>query len=214
MYDRKFESKTLNFEPSGALWQASLVMRDRETGSWWSIMKGEAIGGEFEGKALTELPLGEKVQWGHWSASHPQTLVLSVEGRQHVERNPYDEYFDSADPFRGFDPVDSRLPAKEPIFAFKFGGKAYAAPFRTIIGGRVVSVAGGARVLLHRTADAPLLRSTRAFQIVGEFAADAADLEAAAENPDRYPEILTPLAGFDTYWYTWSGVNPQVVIVD
>ena len=28
---------------------ASLVMRDRETDSWWSIMTSDAIGGELDG---------------------------------------------------------------------------------------------------------------------------------------------------------------------
>ena len=42
----------LNFEASGALLDASLVMRDRETDSWWSIMTSDAIGGDLGVAAL------------------------------------------------------------------------------------------------------------------------------------------------------------------
>ena len=56
MYDRELGDRLLSFEASGALWQASLVMRDRETDSWWSIMTSEAIGGELDGADLVELP--------------------------------------------------------------------------------------------------------------------------------------------------------------
>ena len=83
VYGRKHGDQELNFEASGALLDASLVMRDRETDSWWSIMTSDAIGGELEGDELEELPLGEKSTWKDWVARHPQTLVLSVEGREH-----------------------------------------------------------------------------------------------------------------------------------
>ena len=39
-------------------------MRDRETDSWWSIMTGEAIGGELQGAPLDELTNWEKARWG------------------------------------------------------------------------------------------------------------------------------------------------------
>ena len=78
---------------------ASLVMRDRETDSWWSIMTSDAIGGELDGTDLVELPRGEKVTWKDWRGRHPGTLVLSVEGEEHVENNPYDNYFTSESTF-------------------------------------------------------------------------------------------------------------------
>ena len=71
MYDRKIANRELSFEASGALKKATLVMRDRETDSWWSIMTSNAIGGELEGAELVELPVGEKTTWGAWRARHP-----------------------------------------------------------------------------------------------------------------------------------------------
>ena len=114
VYDRSINSQTLNFEASGALLSASLVMRDRETDSWWSIMSSKAIGGELDGVQLTELPVGEKVTWRNWSARHPATLVLSVDGVEHVDSNPYDNYFASEQTFRDLEIEDQRLEPGEP----------------------------------------------------------------------------------------------------
>ncbi len=75
MYDREYGDRELNFEASGALWQASLVMRDRETDSWWSIMTSAAIGGELDGTDLVELPYGEKTTWGKWRKRYPDTAT-------------------------------------------------------------------------------------------------------------------------------------------
>ncbi len=63
--------------------KASLVMRDRETDSWWSIMTSSAIGGALQGTELDELPIGEKTTWADWRRRYPATLVLSVDGGQH-----------------------------------------------------------------------------------------------------------------------------------
>ena len=64
VYGRKVGERELNFEASGALMSASLVMRDRETDSWWSIMTSDAIGGQLDGADLEELPYGEKIDLG------------------------------------------------------------------------------------------------------------------------------------------------------
>lgn len=47
-YDRRAGERTLTFEPAGAG-----RMRDRETGSSWSLETGEAIGGPLQGERLT-----------------------------------------------------------------------------------------------------------------------------------------------------------------
>jgi hypothetical protein len=54
---------------------SALVMQDKETDSYWSIMTGDS---------LAELPLGVKSQWKDWVASHPDTVVLSVEGADEI----------------------------------------------------------------------------------------------------------------------------------
>lgn len=212
VYDRRFDDRVLTFEASGALESASLVMRDRETDSWWSIMSGRAIGGALAGRRLEELPVAVKTTWRDWRRAHPDTQVLSVDGRQHVESSSYDDYFTSDRTFRSLEVADHRLDAKEPIFAFRLGGRSYAVPHAAVEGGRRFTLDKDRAVLLYRAPGAPLRSSTRAFLV----AADAAG-EVAAEDLLTAPAgdiSAEPLAGFDTYWYTWIATNSATRLLD
>ena len=62
------------------------------------MIKGKAIAGELEGDDLVELPVSEKMQWRNWNAKHPDTLVLSVLGREDA-RNSYHDHFVDTDRF-------------------------------------------------------------------------------------------------------------------
>lgn len=201
---RDGETRELTFEASGALLDASLVMRDRETDSWWSIMTSDAIGGSLEGAELQELPVSEKTTWGDWKRGHPDTVVLSVEGVEHVERNPYETYFTSEGTFRDLEIDDDRLAPKEPIFAFWLDGRPWAVPHAAIEGGaafRLSSGDGGRErwVAFHRAPGAAVYASSRGWALDGEVR------EVGPEPPPG----AEPLEGFDTYWYTWVSVNEE-----
>jgi hypothetical protein len=193
---------------------ASLVMRDRETDSWWSIMTSDAIGGALDGTRLVVLPAGEKVAWKEWSRRHPDTLVLSVEGEEHVDNNPYDNYFASEDTFRDLEIEDDRLDPKEPIYSFWFDGDPWAVPHRAFRGGKVLELEGidGKRLLLYRGKKVPIYQSSRAYLIEAELASvhKPKELLAMAESG---AEGIETLPGFDTFWYTWVAVNKNTHLV-
>jgi len=141
---------------------ATLVMRDFETDSYWSIMTNEAIEGEKIGTKLRELPVSSKVQWREWVKKHPNTLVLSVNGKE--DSSPgYVNYFNSSKGFRGIKATDDRLSSKESIFAFEYENKKYAVTNVTIEGGKVFDL-GNLRILLYRPEDADIYYSTVAYQ--------------------------------------------------
>lgn len=221
MYGRRYGDRTLDFEASGGLLHASLVMRDKQTDSYWSIMTGDALAGDLKGTPLEELPLGEKMQWKDWKARHPQTLVLSVGGVEYVENNPYDNYFDSKDGFRGARAKDRRLPTKAPIYSFQRGGEAYAVPFDAYQGSGAAFDAGNGQIFLYRPQGVEIFYSTRAW--VGE----AGSFEkrdgtwiytptGAAFDPETgtftggngSPAGPAALDGFDTFWFNWSMTHP------
>lgn len=210
MYDRNYEDKELNFEPSGALERASLVMRDRETDSWWSLMSSSGIGGELEGTRLKELPGSVKTTWGQWRAEHPDTLILSVDGKQHEENNPYDNYFTSEGTFRGIEVSDDRLPPKEPVYSFWFDGKPMAIANSAIEGGALVRLDDEDWGLFYREPDVSVFASSRAYRLradqVGEKP-DAGKLLARIDSGELEP--AEAFGGFDTYWYNWILVNPE-----
>lgn len=214
VYGREMDGRTLSFEPSGALLDASLVMRDRETDSWWSIMTSDAIGGSLEGADLRELPVGEKTTWSDWVARHPETLVLSVGGVEHVRSNPYENYFASDDTFRGMasDFEDDRLPPKAPIYAFQHEGRPHAVAHEAFEGGRVFDLDGGA-VFVHRSEGAPFLASSRAWRLPAGAADGAEGAELLARIEAGEVPGAEPVEGFDTFWYTWAAVHEETALL-
>lgn len=225
MYSRKSGDQTFTFEPSGGLLNASLVMMDKETDSYWSIISDEAIHGPAAGKSLEQVPGSVKTTFGDWKARHPETLVLSVGGREHDPRSPYDNYFTSADGFRNLKAKDDRLPAKALIFSFHFGGTPYAVPFGSFEkGGGTVSLAGGRELLLFRDKKDSFYRSTVAFlapegarfeRVKGTWKlVRGSDTVANFDEDSRsFGNALEPFSGFDTFWYIWSRTNENTKLL-
>ena len=195
---------------------ASLVMRDRETDSWWSIMTSDAIGGELDGTDLVELPQGEKATWKNWRQRHPNTLVLSVDGAEHIDNNPYDNYFASEGTFRDLKIDDQRLAPKDSIYSFWWGDEPYAVPHTAYPGGRVLEVEGWGdkRLFLYRGKKASIFESSQAWVVPATLADQtkkSKDLLALLTSGDA--ERAERLTGFDTFWYNWVSVNQNTHLV-
>lgn len=212
----------MRFEPSGGLLQGSLVMQDKETDSYWSIMTGSSLAGSYSGTGLQELPLGVKTQWKDWVKAHPDTRILSVDGQEHVFSEGYDNYFNSEEGFRGLSATDKRLPTKAPVYTFHFDEQPYAVPFSAFEGGATFQI-GEIRILLFRPADVAIFYSTHAFVTAGQgfekrengwhdvasgarFDPESGRFEAAEGGPQR-------LGGFDTFWYNWSLIHPGTTVL-
>jgi len=222
VYGRQYADQVLRFEPSGGLLHNSLILQDKETDSYWSLMKGSAIAGDLFETRLHELPVGEKVIWREWVEKHPDTLVLSVKGREDVPVDPYREYYASDRGFGDRVARDSRLPTKEPIFAFLLDGASYAVLLSALEGGTILSI-GDREVFLFRPVGSPVLRSTVAylassggFERVDEGWRHTPSMNIFDEGAGVFQvpvEGLTRMQGFDTYWYTWSPQNPGTRIL-
>ena len=76
VYVRTLGSKEFTFQVSGMLWRNSLVMIDRESGTWWSHVTGRAIKGKNSGSQLQKLESVE-TSWSEWRAAHPDTEPLA-----------------------------------------------------------------------------------------------------------------------------------------
>jgi hypothetical protein len=206
VYDRTYGDQVLTFEASGGLINSSLVLQDRETDSFWSIMRGQSLEGELQGQPLQEIAQNRKMRWSEWRALHPDTLILSVNGSEDTAPG-YDAYFESSEGFRGAAALDSRLETKTPIFAFRLSGQSYAIEHASIVAGKSLLI-DGESVFLFRSNDDELHDSTRAFQ--GrmnncEFQ-DGSESFSGANCPQ-------PLTGFDTFWYNWSLNNPDTELI-
>jgi hypothetical protein len=221
VYGREYDGQTLRFEASGGLLHSALVLRDKETDSFWSIMTGTSLAGDLAGTSLNELPLGEKAQWKDWVAQHPDTRVLSVDGVEHVDNSPYDNYLGSDEGFRGAEASDKRLPTKASIYSFHLRGTPYAVPQSDYPDGEAFDLGDG-QIFLYRPADAAVYYSTRAWQSSGferrgdswyDRASGARFDPARAAFADANGKGPKPLEGFDTFWYNWSLTNPQTQLI-
>jgi hypothetical protein len=223
VYGRRYGGRDLAFEPDGGLLNASLVVRDRETDSLWSILTGDAIQGDFQGTPLDQWAVGEKVRWRDWKKRHPDTLVLSVDGREHLRTNPYDMYLASEAPFRGIKAKDGRLPDREPVYVFQLGDTRYAVPYSAFPGGAVFR-AGGRELFLYRPRGAELHLSTLAFEGVGgTFVKEAGGWTHSPSGNRFHPDQAAfaggrqpgpaRLEGLDTFWYMWSLTHPGTEIL-
>jgi hypothetical protein len=138
VYARDVNGRTLTFGVSGKLIRNSLVMFDRETGTFWSHLTGEALEGPLVGQHLQQL-LSEQTTWGRWRAEHPKTLMLDVDPND-VRFDPYQTYYGEPDAgVVGRKRPDDRLPVKEKVIGVRLGGEVKAYPFTALARDRVVN---------------------------------------------------------------------------
>lgn len=220
MYSREYDGLELNFEPSGGLVNSSLVMQDKQTDSYWSIMTGGSTAGRFKGTQLVEMPVTERVQWKQWRERHPETLVLSIRGSE-SDDDGYGDYWTSPVGFNGQRATDKRLQTKAPIYAFEYGGSKYAVPHTNFAGGHVFALGDGTHLFLYREPGAALFSGTDAYSSATGFHRDgetwvesATDARFDAATGTFSSAQLTPFSGFDTFWYNWSLNNPGTKVLE
>jgi uncharacterized protein DUF3179 len=138
VYARDVSGKTLTFGVSGKLIRNSLVMFDRETGTLWSHLTGEALDGPLTGQHLQQV-LSEQTTWGRWRAEHPTTLMLEVDPVD-VLFDPYQSYYSAPGAgVVGRKRTDDRLPVKEKVIGLRLGGEVKAYSFTALARDRVVN---------------------------------------------------------------------------
>jgi hypothetical protein len=64
-----------NFEIFG-LFNAVMVMNDKETGSIWTHIGGEAVDGPLKGAKMDIVPMLQ-VSWEKWRELHPDTEIYA-----------------------------------------------------------------------------------------------------------------------------------------
>jgi hypothetical protein len=74
VWESSVDDKTLNFELAGINNQ-NFIMRDKQTGSWWQQVSGEAIQGSYKGKTLKSV-FHDELTFGVWKSEHPNGRVL------------------------------------------------------------------------------------------------------------------------------------------
>ncbi len=231
------DGRPYTFGTTGELVNSSLLMYDRQTGSTWPQILGEAITGPARGHALEAVPL-EWTTWGRWRTLHPNTAVLSTSTGY---LRPY-----GTDPYGSYRPLSGyysdgniifpvmrhsrRFPAKE-VFIGVVHGRAHIAARKQSLRDRGVLTAGAAgepvmflydpalddgRAFLPRTADG-LLRLAPLTGRPGYYH-DAAsgsvwDSSGTAVHGAPRGAVLPRLPAFSVMWFAWYAFFPGTAVL-
>jgi hypothetical protein len=150
-FERTIGDDVLDFGTSGSLYQANLVMYDRQTESLWTQFDGRSVIGDRIGDVLDPLPVAT-VTWSDFATLHPRGTVLSQDTGfdRPYGTNPYPSYEARAAPVPGFyrGDADGALPAYERIVGVEVEGDAIAVRRAELAETRVIETTAGA---LHIT---------------------------------------------------------------
>lgn len=76
VFSRKIGGKTLTFHLTGETLGTNMLLADKETGSEWSQLPGEAIAGPLKGERLKAIP-AVWTDWKTWREKHADTTVFT-----------------------------------------------------------------------------------------------------------------------------------------
>ena len=156
VFDRKLNSKVLDFGTTGRLRNSDLVMYDRQTESWWQQFEGLAIIGDYTGQQLRELP-SQILAFKVFSENYPNGKVLSQDTgfQRPYGKNPYQGYDHiNNKPFLLQNKSDPRLPAMERAIGVRHKGVQRLYPFTALKNQAVVNDAiGNLDIVIFQAAD-------------------------------------------------------------
>lgn len=222
---------TLTFGTSGLLYRSNKLMVDRDTGSLWSNLTGEAVVGRMAERspvpALEPLPV-TATTWGEWRALHPETTVLALD-EERGRRWGFDYRPGAADRARegvSF-PVwqqSDRLDPKTEVYALRLAGvpKAYpldrlesAGVVNDTVGGEplvLVSDASSGSVRAYRRDGQTFRRSDDGALVDGEGRAWTLTEQALEPPPETELAPLPRIPGHVAFWFGWYGFYPQTEV--
>jgi hypothetical protein len=231
------DGRPYTFGTTGDLVNSSLLMYDRQTGSTWPQILGEAITGPARGRSLEAVPL-EWTTWGRWRTLHPDTAVLSTETGY---LRPY-----GTDPYGSYRPLSGyysdgniifpvmrhspRFAAKE-VFIAVTRQQAHIAARKQFLRDRGVLTADAAREPVTFLYD-PALDDGSAF--LPRTGGGRLRLAAVAGRPGLYRDaasgsvwdssgtavegpssgaVLQRLPAFDVMWFAWYAFFPGTAVL-
>ena len=231
MYSRKVAGRTHTFGVSGALWRNALVMYDRETDSRWAHFTGECIAGKLRGKRLEVVAAAvPRITFGAWKSRHPETTVLTVDGRQDLTFDAYRDYH--ASERTGIVPLENenrRLDLKAMVVGVWIGDVARAYPYDLcddpcVISDSVADVpivayrnpeTGAIGVWRRRVGDAVLTfgEHARADRAKDRETGSTWDLlTGKAVSGGLEGKALTGVPHVPAYWFAWQDYHPRTSV--
>ena len=139
-WECEISGHVLDFGVSGLLYNANLILYDRQTKSRWSQLSRKCVNGELLDTEAVSFPVLETT-WGMWKRMYPNTIVLSdIQGYNFdYSFYPYGSYRWNNNYFIfPVDNLDTRLGAKERVLVLYYKQIARVYRFESFGGGKVV----------------------------------------------------------------------------
>lgn len=223
------DGRVLNFRMAGINNQ-NFIMQDRETGSWWQQVSGEAILGPLKGKHLTRV-FHDELTFRAWTGELPGGRVL-VPASDTAWRHFSENWEDSTArrPVRVHAPLDSRLPPRAVVEGIEIGGAAKAypqervwaqAPLHDRIGQRPIvllvgpdgkSVRGFETRLGDRELEFVKPTDGPPGEVVDVTTGSHWSFRGEALSGPLKGRRLTPLYVLRDYWFDWKTYHPGTAV--
>jgi hypothetical protein len=207
--------QTLHFQTSGLLAGSNKVMVDRETGTLWQQLTGEAIAGPLAGRSLDLLSV-ETLTWTEWWEQHPDAEMLELPA-PFTARSEIGEiqtsytytpeavqpaYYASASLWFPARSAGGALAAKTLVATLALGEEALAVDLGALRErGPVVLTLGDRVVVAVPTAAGARFHDAGTTDLAPGQAATA---QAAAELP--------PLPSGQSFWFAWHALHPTSAV--
>ncbi|MEV0170385.1 DUF3179 domain-containing protein [Streptomyces sp. NPDC050803] len=190
-------TQELTFGTTGKLVNSNLLMYDRQTGSEWPQLLGQAISGPLKGTKLDTVPL-VWTTWKDWRAAHPDTQVLSTDtgALRSYGSDPYGSYpghsgyYVKGGPFFPVLVTSDRFPDKDVVIGLRVGEQ------RLAIRKELVRTAGTVHVQVAGT------------QVVARWD----ERLATARVLQRVGEKWEPADSLDSMWFAWYAFYPNTQV--
>ncbi|NUP39793.1 MAG: DUF3179 domain-containing protein [Streptomyces sp.] len=190
-------TQQLTFGTTGKLINSNLLMYDRQTGSAWPQLLGQAVSGPLKGTRLDTVPL-VWTTWKQWRTTHPDTAVLST------NTGALRSY--GSDPYGSYDSYPDRggyYAEGGPIFPVLASSGRFADK-DVVIGVRV----GKGRLAIHK--DLVRTAKTVRAEVAGtRVEAHWDDRLGTARVVQQVGQRWEPADFLDSMWFAWYAFHPS-----
>jgi len=225
VFRRELEGRVLSMEVPG-VYNGTILLKDRETGTLWAPFSGKALEGPLAAKRLTRIPAA-LTRWSQWKARHPETGVVWGPAQA---RGGHGSWYEPgkwgivAEMGATIQDWDSRLPENTLVYGLEArdAGRAYTLELLkerglvndTVKDMPVVVVARGEfeaagfdRRLRDRLLDFELSPEVPG-AIIDRQTRSNWSAEGLALSGPLHGERLSRLEGHVVEWHVWAAYNP------
>jgi thiol-disulfide isomerase/thioredoxin len=230
-FRRERKGRVLGMAVAG-VYNGTIVLKDRETGTLWAPFSGRALEGPLVDEKLERLPVA-LAHWDEWTTRHPKTEVIWAEPSARGGHGSWyrpGKWGIVTEMGSTLETWDPRLPENTMVYGVESGTSAKSYPLARVgarqgvvndeVGGTPVVVVArgdleaagfdrrlGGRVLTFRPAAEP-----------GAAMADAEtgslwSLDGDAISGALRGQRLAPLDGYMVEWHVWSAYNPRADVL-